>query len=232
MGFTHIADATGYDVNSGTTLDCSSTLHVEIGDLLVGVGCNYNGNSTFAMASTVPDNSFTMLTRLNNTDIVAAVGYVVVSVHDVAATFRLTNGTARTYRSFIVMQFRPDAGDTVSIDGVQAIASGSSGTPQSGDIDTVAGDELLIGTVAENGPTGMSERQLGDVAADGFVQCSGNWVSEFYRITADAQTGIHAQAATDNNRWVCGIVGFKSVAGGGGGIMKQASNYYRRLRTS
>lgn len=116
MGLTFIASASGTNDASGATLDCSASLNVVAGDLLVCWVCNETGASTYSVGSVSgsPPNTFTFDAgdAIANS-VFGQMGYLLTAAADAAATFRCTWGTARDFRRLIVMQFRPVLGSSV-----------------------------------------------------------------------------------------------------------------------
>jgi len=136
---------------------------------------------------------------------------------DAAFTPRFTISPARIRRSIAVYQFRPDAGETVSTDGVN-VGLGTSTTTNSGNITTTGTDEVVVGGHSHANGGSFSTIQIGGVAVDGsFAPAGQGFAVISYRIltavlTAGAATAV--QGASDN--WVGSILAFKSAAAGGG----------------
>lgn len=204
---------------SGTPGDMASSLNVAAGDLLIALWGCYNDPGAVSIADTDGStNSFTMLTTANSGALYTGIGYVLSATADATATFRLTFGTSRGYTGFIVYQFRPDAGETVSLDTSGASAAGSSTTPQSANFTTTGDDEVAVATLyLSNGKTWNDNREIGDVACDGYtdprIEHHG-----WYKIFAATQSGIHAQANMGaSDTWLIDVASFKSAAAAGGG---------------
>jgi lysophospholipase L1-like esterase len=208
-----IASASG--TNTGTQIDCSSTLNLAVGDILVAAIAWQTGVSTVGIATTAPADSFTMLATANYiTRDYQALGYVVVGTANAAATIRATMGTSReSYLS--VLQFRPDAGETITLEaGPSAGSAGSGSLLQSGNISPTGNDFVVVAAGHNAAGFPLTGEQIADAAAAGYVRNgkAGIWYSFF---TAN-QTAIHGQASfADNDSWVCDILAIKSAGEAG-----------------
>lgn len=212
MAFTYVASASGS--NTGTIVDCSSTLHLERGDILVCTVAWGVGASTVAVATTAPADSFDMLAtaEYSGRDY-QAIGWVIVGTDNPAATIRATLGTSR--EAWInVMQFRPGVGEDISLEaGPSAASAGSGSSAQSGNISPEGDSLLLIGAAHNASGVTFASEQIGDIAADGYIRVyrSGLW----YRIVTSSQTEIHAQATFgDNDSWVCDTIALLATSAG------------------
>ena len=233
MAWTPIASTYGYSVDSGTVLDAAATLHIEVGDVL----CVYTGwmgdTTTIAVATSDAAETFSMsAVQMAGTRNGGAIGWVQVGTHNAAATVRMTVGAARTKRAFSVMQFRPDAGDTVTYVAGPGAASASSGSaPTSANISPSGTDLLCFGGSYNAAGAGTANEQIGDVAADG-TQDAGNSLGGWYKLYTSNQTNIHAQSTFgDDDSWTCHIIALESAAGGGGEVSIAAyTTYFANMR--
>ena len=213
MGITLIATASGTDDASDTTLNCSSSLNVALGDLLVAYYNSSNKSATHTIADTAAGNAFTMLTAVNATQSYRmGFGYKLSATANATSTFRLTLSQAGSNRRIGVYQFRPTAGGIVSLDGAQNPAEGSGTTPQSGNISTIGTDEVVLAFSGMWDYATLSSPLIADAAATGSL-AAGTYVSSWYKLFTATQTNIHAQGtlAGSDSDWLCNIVAFKSV---------------------
>lgn len=233
MAWSYVAGTGGYVSGSGTTTDADDTLHIEVGDLLVIVIGWFGATATATAATTVPDNSFTMCaTTCNASRSNLTMGYVIVDTHQAAATIRSTLSAAREKHSFVVMQYRPDAGDTVTLVAGPSPGTGTNGTPISGNISPSGSDLLVIG--GHNNSSGLqgANEQIGDVAADGTLGHNAA-MDEWYTLYTSDQTNIHAQCTFgDTDNWVCDIIAFESAAEAGGENYVPAIYHMNRMRVA
>lgn len=220
MAFTFIACVGGNDDASGTTLDCSATLNVAAGDLLIA-HCEHDGTTTtFAVAkdSGSPANAFTFdavnQIEASFNDLEIAQGYVLSAAADATATFRLTVGAARTFRRVLVLQFRPSAGDTVTKDGDGNKAQGNSTAPNSGNFSTTGTDEVVVGGYGDYSAQNTSSEQINSVAAIEPTGSPQSFTSVWYRILTATFTGGAASATLGGaGDWLCGGIAFKATGG-------------------
>ncbi len=211
-GFAYVASATGYNAGSGTALSTSSTLNLLADDVIVGWATWADGDSTISSFNDGASNSLTMESvHSYGTLVYGCIGIKVAVSANATATFTVTLGTARAYRGIMVMQFRPDAGDTVSKDS-SATGSGTGGVSfLSGNIDTAGTDEVVVGASSFYNTQAEFTSKIGDVAADGTVSIT--YSSMWYRILTSTASGIHAeQVVNDATSWVCDIISVKSIA--------------------
>ena len=219
MGFSFIASATGFYSPSGTILDCSSTLNIQEGDLIIAAAAWEDATAVATIAEDDDDNALTMLTLADDTANFQRLGYKINAAANVAATFRMTLGTARAYRSITVLQFRPDAGETVTFDAGPSSASAVSSAVQSGNISTAGNDEVVVAFEKQYSSTTESDWLIGDVAADGTVE-NQSWAWGWYKLFTTPQTDIHGQLTLGATpAWVCDIIAIKSEAAAGGGAV-------------
>ncbi len=226
MAFTFIAWASNAsDGTSATTIDTATALNVAAGDLLATWVKHEGAPTTIAVADTGGGNSHTFdagdKVNHSNTDLSATFGYVLSATADASFTGRATFGAAKPFRSIIVAQFRPDAGETVSKD-TSATGQGNGTAVQSGTYTTSGTDEVTMGGYGEYVAATSSNHQINGVAADGVrktdVTHGNNFTAAWYRIlNATFAAGRSTCTAGSSGDWIgCGIA-FKSVAGGGGG---------------
>lgn len=211
MSWTFIGSAGNLNDASGTTLDCTTSLNVAAGDLLVCWVSNETSLTTYTVQkdSGSPANSFTFDagdTISNN--VFGQMGYVLSASADSSATFRATWGAARDFRIFIVGQWRPTGGATVTKD-TSTDNTGTSSTATSGNITTTGTDEVVIGysNLFSSGAT--SAETINGVSRDGVIRQ--DQASMWYRILSATFSGGGAQATQGaSDSWICGIVGFKA----------------------
>jgi hypothetical protein len=212
MSWTFIASTSGYNI-TGTTVDTDDTLHLEVGDVVIANLSWAAGASTIGIATTLGDDAFTLQSTVNySTRNFMALGHVVIGVHNETATLRGTLATAQNNLILTVMQFRPDAGETVSVvAGPSPASNGSGSAPITGNI-SPTGDDLLVFAGVQNaaGVTSSNE-QIADAVAAGYVRRSRG--SIFYSLFTASQTNIHAQSTFgDDDSWVTDILALASTA--------------------
>jgi hypothetical protein len=213
MAFGYIANVNAYNVGAGTTLDGVGTLNIAAGDLLIGCAGWEASATDCSMAESGGGNAFTMRTRASHGTVSNhfQIGYKIAASANSSATMRLTTNAAAEVRNFIVFQFRPDVGDTVSLDSGGDGNVGTSQYPVSDDINTEGTDEVIVaGQKAYTSRTTTLEK-IAETAADLAVDISG-YGSGWYNIFAEAKTGKHAQLDYDSSTyWSTDIVAFKAI---------------------
>ena len=220
MEFTFIASAGNNDDSSGTTLGTTATLNLATGDVVVAWHKWEGADTTVSCAKDTgsPANTHTLGTKINhgNGDLSGQFTYLLSATADTTATFRQTLSASRPYRRLIVLQFRPDAGETVSLD-VQNTGSGTSLTPTSGSITTTGTDEIVIGGYGEYSANSTSSETIGGTAATEPAASPQGYSSAWYRILTGTMTGGTASGSIGSTQdWVCNIIAIKSVSAGGG----------------
>ena len=223
MAFTFIAAAGNVNAASGTTLDATASLNVAAGDLLVCWISNETSLGTYSCASVsgAPANAFTFdVGDTISNNVFGQSGYLLSAAVDAAATFRATWAAARDIRKFIVMQFRPTAGSTVSKD-TSNDNTGLGTASTSGNITTTGTDEVVVGYSDLFNSGSTTVEQINGVAADGVSRQAP--ASMWYRIlsaTFAAGGASCTQAISDS--WTCGIMAF--TAAGAAAAPAQISN--------
>lgn len=229
MSISWIATVTGSAGVSGNDIDCTATITVSAGDILFCCVSWEDGASNPSVYDTegVPVNTFTMTSTSNSVGTYLAMGHVLVAnSHPDGMTYRFHLDTARAYRGIILMQFRPDGGETVTLDAGPSSDTGSGTSAMvSGNINTGGeSDNVLVG-----GAAGYNDRtinagtnKIAEIVGDALTSLNiGGAILQYmwYRlITADPGDVIHAQADLSNvTNWCCDILAVKSVAAGEGG---------------
>ena len=216
MAWTYVASTKGYSLAAVSTYDSDDTLNLAIGDVL----CIYVGwggaTTTVAVATDAAADDFTMQTvNQYSTRNGGCIGNVVVGTADATANIRVTLGAERGTLSFVVYQFRPDAGDEVTlVAGPGSANAGSGNAPQSANISPDGTDLLCYAGAYNAAGVQQTSEQIGDEAADGSLDS--NRLTGWYTIYDSSQTDIHAQCTFgDNDSWTCDIIALESAAGGG-----------------
>ena len=218
MAFTFIASATGTSDASGTSLACSSSLNIAAGDLLVALVRWESATTTPSIAGAT--NTLTMVNTFSFATAVGwgVMGYKIAASADGAETFTFSVAAARTWRRVIILQFRPDSGDTVTLDASNAFASGNSATIASGNISTTGTDEVVVGGTDTWVTFTASNVFINGSAATGSVFSLPHCGMWYAKLTATFTNGNASLTSSVSQYWGADIIAFKSVAGGGGGV--------------
>lgn len=222
MAWTYIASATGVGDASGTSLDCSGSLNVAVGDLVV-CAYKYEGATTAVTVGGSDAENMMTLSGLPGSppyNLRAEGGYVIIDNANATQTFRLTPTDARAYRALAVMQFRPDSGDTVSLDGSITQNAGDASNPTGSNFNTAGDDVVIVGCLGMNGSSWSPTIKA--VACTGSADATNGDGSEaviWYKIFTEAQTDSNIGCSSDANRYILTAMPFKSVAAAGGSIV-------------
>lgn len=211
MAFSYIGYATVANEQSGTSpKTCSSSLNVAAGDLLVcWLGYEDQAN-TNASATDGGSNNFTMEAETSNAGgSKGRFGYILSATANASATFVGTAGTA-PYCGFYVFQFRPDAGETVSLD-QKGTATGTGTSLATANITTTGTDEVVLVGCKNYASATFSSAAINGAAPTG-IGYQG-LTAVMYSILSATGT-MNGTVTHANSNWVCNIISFKSAAGG------------------
>jgi hypothetical protein len=225
-GFVFMGAWTGTGGAGSTTLDLSLPMNVAAGDLLVAFAKSEGvGGTTYAVAknSGSPANTFTCdaadVNLHSTTAIETAVCYNLAASADSSATFRVTFGASRDFRDLVVMQFRPQSGETVTKDASNKNSSSGTSTT-SGTITTTGTDEVAVAFLGEFQPASSSAHQINAVSAAPLPGSSPVDSSSFwYRILTSTFADGQATATVTSTDWCEHLIAFKSAAAAGVGCV-------------
>lgn len=238
MALTFVALVTGSEGStSDTTVDASSSLNVAAGDVLIAFCKNESGSTTFAVAKNdgSGDNALTFdagdKVVHSNASLQASFGYKLSATADAAYTPRLTLGAARDFKWFKVLQYRPDAGETVT-KAASAAGQGNGTTISSGNASPTLTDGIAVGGYAEFVANNSANHQINGTATGVTVSQVGdtlNWGAVWRK---EAFSSGFTGAATCTNLsadWIGAIIAFESAAAGGATTYPQLERGVRGL---
>lgn len=211
MGFSFVNSAKSeYDYNSSPQAT-SSTLNIASGDVLVAwVGYEDDRVSNCTITDGA-SNTFEVEQETANEDNGprGRFGVILNAIANSSATFTVTVGTA-PYCGLIILQFRPDAGETVSVD-VKDEEIGKWGSVLTGGVISTSGiDEIVVAGAKNYYSADFGNPTIGGESAS-IVQFSGCWNAAIYRILTSAESNIYAQVDHDNAFYVMNTIAIKSV---------------------
>lgn len=216
MAWTYVAQVEGGSYGDTNAMTADSTLHVEVGDVLIGVlGWRCASATTDGMDIGSGVDNFTMLAQsADDQDDYLSLGYVVVGTHNETATVRGTFSTAAGIVCLLVMQFRPDAGETITLAAGPSPATAASGTnPTSGNISPAGSDLLAWGGIRLRNEGSFSEHQIATTAADGYRNHAGlAYCAIWYKLFTANQTGIAAECTTGGGKYVIDVAALSSAS--------------------
>ena len=213
-----IGSANGNAAVGATLVTCSSTLNVQVGDILVaGIGGNVGPLRSYLIEDTNGDN--TLVSKGTTTEY-EHVNFQVLDSADTAnatATFDavITGGSINDNIELTVLQFRPEAGEAPTLLTVPALAeSGWGKNPTSNSISSTETDSLWVG-VAFNDRADITAHQIAGSAADGVVLGSVNNMDLSYSILNSVQTTKTHSTTSGNGKWGAGIIVFDIAVSAG-----------------
>ena len=201
------------------TLSCTNSIAVQANDLIVVYIKWEDDTATISWAGDSDDstNQLTVGTISAESNPYGCWAYRLIAQADASFYLKVTWNTAVSYPRIFVYVFRPDSGETVSLDGTYNLLHGTSGDPQSTNLTSAGNDVIAIGAYGEYASGTITTWQIGDVAADGHLDS--DYLTMVWRKFFTSVPGsIHAQCAGGGDPWQCGIIAFKSEAAGGGGV--------------
>jgi len=222
MAFAFVASQTGITAYGPfKTVSTASTLNVATGDVIGVYGIWNEAASGGATISDSGSNSCTMEAEINYSgSCYITFGYILSAVANATATFKLTTTNNVFLLRIIALQFRPDAGDTITKDQNQASGTGWGTALLTGNISTTGDDEVTTCGLSLNYGSNPTAEQIGDTAADGVIDSGTDGASAWYRILSATAANIHGQAALGGSvDWAILLNSFKATAAAGGGTL-------------
>lgn len=231
MAVTHVATVSAYSDSSVGPLSMSSTLDVATGDYLIG----FVGYETRSSSVTVTDGGSISLTvgtefKHPSSTNYSRMIYGAAASANSTATFTATWDPTCGYRPFILFQFRPDSGDTPSVDDSD-VTSGTGTSIASPAISTTGDDVVVVGAMKNWSKGGtLSSYAIGGEAATG-ASIGSNLGAAWYRILSATASDITATVShTVSDQWNAHILAVKFTAAAGLSI-PVAMHHYRKLRS-
>lgn len=217
MGWSVIAVAKGFTSSVTDTVNASSSLNVAAGDMLF---CGFSwqnaesGNTVTIDQSDGTDTFTPGNLAVNSNDIGGGSAWLLNASADGTFTPRMTVSASSRRLDFIVIQVRPDASETQSLDFDETPQTGSSNSLASSNANTSGTDEIVFGIGSSAGGSGFSNSEIDSTAAT--LEEGGAYIAVWYRILTATFTAGNATITAGNDLWICNIIGFKSVAAVGG----------------
>lgn len=169
MSLSCINSITNSNQASGTTLNTSTGIDVLGGDLLIAVLIWESNTSTVTIADTDSTNIFTMLNSYSpGYGDSFQIGYKLSALANDNSIFSAVLSNPAYFRMLFVYQFRPDSGDTISLDAGPSNSYSSASTSLSTASIDPSGTDTLIFCVygATNSDYGvLSNASVGGVSA-------------------------------------------------------------------
>ena len=219
MSLSFIASSTAYSGSTpGTTLDGGTALSIQSGDLIVfGYRCNYGDISDLVLDENDGTDTLTLLgTQYDyGTFFSFRAGYLVTNFTDASWTPRATHTASLAYRMIVALQFRPDAGETVTLDNALSNNQGSDANPLTNLINTTGSDEVVINFLAfPNATYTPSAWTINSSAVDGNISQNQRFRGAYEFITTPTNNVQGDATIGGTLEWISSIVSFKSESSG------------------
>lgn len=182
-GWTYIGVAVNSTSGASATLDTSTSLDVNDGDVLVAAMRYEIDTSTCSFAATTgAANSFNGdIVSIGNGDTKLCVGYLLNASNNDTATFRGTLQGDRSYKRIAVLQFRPVNTGVAQSGGTPVTGTGTTTSLATAPYTSSGVNPLLVAFAgAYNGNS--SAFQIGGVAADGGAAVGTSGFAYWYKI--------------------------------------------------
>lgn len=222
-----VASASGYTASSEEILDAGSTLDIQSGDILV---CYIAGNigATLSISGIAEDdssNAFTVLGKTVQWWWVGS-GYLLSASASTGATIRVTlSNYSNGEWGFLVLQFRPGSGESVSFGSGPASASSSYGTnPTSAQLSTSESKSMFIGA-ASNDRSALSTNQIGGNSPDGTINHGSIYFDASYLEFSSAQSSIAYSTSSSSGVWGAQLICLEITTSGGASIVPLVRHY-------
>jgi hypothetical protein len=214
-----VASATGSTSSSSNTVDTSSSLNVQAGDVLVAMLTIPDAAGVPAISSiqgTGGDNALVCTQQPVEGWLEQGIAYRLAAVANSSIIFRAAMASNVNAMTLTVLQFRPDSGDVVELDaGPSGATSSWSADAASGTITTTGTDELVVGFFVNGQARTYTSPLIGGVSPDGSVPVAGGLI--VYKIFSAIQSSITATAAMSNSgTWGAEILAIKATASSSG----------------
>ena len=228
MGFTYVADTEGGS-GSGASAATAVELNVLEGDLLIALVRYNSAAGSVTGISDGGSNTFTVGSMRDATYYTICAGYVLAASANAVAIFTATLSATYDLPGIIVFQFRPDAGETVTVDQAEVSAAGTSASAATPEITTTGDDDVVMGFCQANDD--ILDPEIDAVDDDGYENLGSSCVA-WYRILASTMTGTAQADIGSSVNWVILLVSFKSAAAAGGLSIPIVERHYRGLRAA
>lgn len=222
MAFSFIASAAS-DTSAGP-------LNVVAGDLLVA-WLAWETNSANPGLSDGGSNVFTTTSIINNTDNFnwGRFAYKINAAANSSANFSNPRTTG-LYNRITVFQFRPDSGETVSLDFTTSGTQGNTSSFITNSFSSTGTDEVIVVGMKNWAGNEFSSAVIDGDVVDGINNTLSYSAAGYWLKTATV-SNVTATVTTNNDYWVGMAIGFKSVAAGSTSLIppSPASRYSHLL---
>ena len=210
----HASGSGGNTAPGKTALSTSASVAVNAGDLICLQAGWESSNGGTVTAGGATKNALTQLAMSNNGTLIYGCFFWLVATDTITEVFTINWTSGVTAPEIIVHVFTPTAGNTVSLDVGPSGGVGSGTAAASGSVSPNGPESLVFGSAyQDNNGAGIGTFKIGADAADGSIISPSNLGASWYKT---GNTGsLTANCAVSNGSWLCDVISFKSVSGGG-----------------
>lgn len=210
----YIASAQGNNTGGGVSiLDAATTLDIQAGDVLA-IYCagNIGTGSTFSAAEDNASNAFTSLGGTTQAETLFS-AYLLSAAASTGAIIRGTlSANSNGDFGIIVFQFRPEAGEIISLAGGGAFADSAWGSnPTSANLSAGEANSVFVGG-AVNDRTALLTNLIGGISPDLTLSATNDFDAS-YKIFSTTQTAINYATTSGDGIWGAGLLGFNITTG-------------------
>lgn len=214
MGWTQVD--TGAASTYGSTVTLTVDVAVNAGDLIV-VGAGGSAAAIYPNAFADEDaNEYTVRTLLTqSTTASLRTAYAIAAGNNAALTITVTFEAGTTRRNLRVVVFRPDSGDTVSLDDAATKAAYEASPWETGTFDTSGDDEAVVAFVRSAGTITFSNHELPSGTAATVIETDEATMTAFYKLLTETVSSAIAEVDTSGSDNYCmEVLAFKAAPAG------------------
>lgn len=238
MALAFVAGSRNFDDASGTSLASYTvpggdalSLNVQINDLLVAWFKHEGGPTTISTFVDTAGNTWNPGSWRNhaNGDLSGIFYWTQATAANAADIVTVTTVDATVYRRIVVLQFRPDAGETINQAG-EITNEGTSGAPNTGNITWSTTDGVAVAAYGEYSTTNITTPTINGQASTFFPNNGANpYTKTWYNIVTAGFTG-GCSTATYNDAWICNLIAFDSAVASAKSIAVPPRRIWRGYR--
>jgi hypothetical protein len=207
--WTFVASSIATNDGNGMTLDGSTALDINDGDILIAAMRWESGDATCSFAATSgATNSFSgNIIATNKDSVKICVGQTLNASNNDTATIRGTLSSDELYRRLVVLQFRPAITGVAVSGGTPVVGSGAGTSIATSAYSSSGSVPLLFAFAGTYNSTTFSNQQIDGNAATGSGSVS-SLASWWYRL-GDSTSGAATVTSSASTDWAVGMMEIK-----------------------